>query len=182
MENRARRIPRPVLCALGGVSGRSRSGPLPSGGGSCMLCLQLRKELTPMKVTVEERPGLEEPEVIVRCGRMDGRVSRLVELLRLSGARLTGERDGQTCILEEDDVLYIDTADRVSFLYTADELEEQLAPRDFVRVSKSAIVNFDQVKSLRPDLGGRLRLTLSNGEVVVANRQYVPAIKKKLGL
>ena len=49
-------------------------------------------------------------------------------------------------------------------------------------MSKSAIVNFDQVKSLRPDLGGRLRLTLSNGEVVVANRQYVPAIKKKLGL
>ena len=62
------------------------------------------------------------------------------------------------------------------------ELEEQLAPRDFVRVSKSAIVNFDQVRSLRPDLGGRLRLTLSNGEVVVANRQYVPAIRKKLGL
>lgn len=145
-----------------------------------------------MKVTVEERPGLEEPEVIVRCRRMDGRVSRLVELLRLSGARLTGERDGQTCILEEDDVLYIDTVDRGTFLYTADgvyesrlrlyELEEQLAPRDFVRVSKSAIVNFDKVKSLRPDLGGRLRLTLSNGEVVVANRQYVPAIKKKLGL
>ena len=145
-----------------------------------------------MKVTVEERPGLEEPEVIVRCARMDQRVSRLVELLRLAGARLTGERDGQTCILEEDDVLYIDTVDRGTFLYTADgvyesrlrlyELEEQLAPRDFVRVSKSAIVNFDQVKSLRPDLGGRLRLTLSNGEVVVANRQYVAAIKAKLGL
>ena len=65
-----------------------------------------------MKVTVEERPGLEEPEVIIRCGRMDGQVSRLAELLRLSGARLT----------------------------------------------------------------------LSNGEVVVANRQYVPAIKQKLGL
>ncbi len=140
-----------------------------------------------MKVTVEERPGLEEPEVIIRCGRMDGQVSRLAELLRL-----TGEKDGQTCILDEDEVLYIDTVDRGTFLYTAGgvyesrlrlyELEAQLAPRDFVRVSKSAIVNFDQVKSLRPDLGGRLRLTLSNGEVVVANRQYVPAIKKKLGL
>ena len=95
-------------------------------------------------------------------------------------------------ILEEDRVLYIDTVDRGTFLYTADgvyesrlrlyELEEQLAPREFLRVSKSAIVNFDQVKSLRPDFGGRLLLTMSNGEVVVANRQYVPAIKKKLGL
>ena len=145
-----------------------------------------------MRVTVEERPELEQTEVVVRCRRMDAQVSRLVELLRLSDARLVGERDGQTCILDEDDVLYIDTVDRGTFLDTADgvyeshlrlyELEEQLAPQDFIRVSKSAIVNFDQVKSLRPDFGGRLRLTMSNGEVVVANRQYVPAIKQKLGL
>ena len=104
----------------------------------------------------------------------NGQVSRLAELLRLSGARLTGEKDGQTCILDEDEVLYIDTAQKTGrgiprpVRITADpsasgrfprlyELEEQLAPRDFVRVSKSAIVNFDQVKSLRPDLGGRLR-------------------------
>ena len=145
-----------------------------------------------MKVTVEERPGLEQTEVVIRCRRMDAQTARLVGLLRLSGARLTGERDGQTCILDEDDVLYADTVDRGTFLYTADgvyetrlrlyELEEQLAGWDFVRVSKSAIVNFGQVKSLRPDFGGRLRLTMTNGEVVVANRQYVPAIKKKLGL
>ena len=145
-----------------------------------------------MKVTVEERPGLDQPEVIIRCPRLDERTARLIELLRLSDARLTGEKDGETCILDGAEVLYIDTVDRGTFLYTADgvyqtrlrlyELEEQLAPRDFVRVSKSAIVNFDQVRSLRPDFGGRMRLTLSNGEVVMANRQYVPAIKAKLGL
>lgn len=145
-----------------------------------------------MKVTVEERPGLDQPEVIIRCPRLDERTARLIELLRLSDARLTGEKDGETCILDGAEVLYIDTVDRGTFLYTADgvyqtrlrlyELEEQLAGLDFVRVGKSAIVNFAQVRSLRPDFGGRMRLTLSNGEVVMANRQYVPAIKAKLGL
>lgn len=145
-----------------------------------------------MKVTVEERPGLDQPEVIVRCPRLDERTARLIELLRLSDARLTGEKDGETCILDGAQVLYIDTVDRGTFLYTANgvyqtrlrlyELEEQLAGRDFIRVGKSAIVNFAQVRSLRPDFGGRMRLTLSNGEVVMANRQYVPAIKAKLGL
>ena len=145
-----------------------------------------------MKVTVEERPGLDQPEVIVRCPRLDEKTARLIELLRLSDARLTGEKDGETCILDGAEVLYIDTVDRGTFLYTAggvyetrlwlEELEGQLAGWDFVRVSKSVIVNFGQVKSLRPDFGGRLRLTMSNGEVVVANRQYVPDIKKKLGL
>ena len=145
-----------------------------------------------MRVTVEECPGLDQTEVVVRCPRLDVQVSRLVELLRLSDARLTGEKDGETCILDADNVLYNDTVDRGTFLYTVDgvfetrlrlyELEEQLTLRDFIRVSKSAIVNFDKVRSLRPDLGGRMRLTMTNGEVVVANRQYVPAIKAKLGL
>ncbi len=145
-----------------------------------------------MKVTVEEHPGLNEIEVVIRCRGLDEGVSRLLALLKLSDARLTGEKEGQTYVLEEDRVLYIDTVDRDTFLYTADgvyeshlrlyELERQLASRDFLRVSKSAIVNFGQVKSLRPDFGGRLLLTMSNGEVVVANRQYVAAIKSKLGL
>lgn len=145
-----------------------------------------------MKVTVEEQPGLEQTEVIVRCPRLDAQAARLVELLRLSDARLIGEKDGETCILDSEQVLYIDTVDRGTFLYTEDgvyqtrlrlyELEDQLTGQDFIRVSKSAIVNFDRVRSLRPDFGGRMRLTMSNGEVVVANRQYVPAIKSKLGL
>ena len=145
-----------------------------------------------MKVTVEERPEVEQTEVTVRCKRMDAQTARLIELLRLGDARLTWEKDGETCILDGAEVLYIDTVDRGTFLYTAGgvyetrlrlyELEGQLAGWDFVRVSKSVIVNFGQVKSLRPDFGGRLRLTMSNGEVVVANRQYVPAIKAKLGL
>lgn len=145
-----------------------------------------------MKITVEEHPGLEQTEVIIRCPRLDAQASRLVELLRLSDARLTGERDGETCILDEAEVLYIDTVDRCTFLYTAGgvyetrlhlyELEDQLSGRDFIRVSKSAIVNFAQVRSLRPDFGGRLRLTMSSGEVMVVSRRYAPAIKEKLGL
>lgn len=145
-----------------------------------------------MKVTVEELPGLGQTEVVIRCPRLDARTSRLVELLRLSDARLTGERDGETCILDGADVLYIDTVDRGTFLYTAEgvyetrlrlyELEDQLAGRDFIRVSKSAIVNFAQVRSLRPDFGGRLRLTLTNGEIIVVNRRYAPVIREKLGL
>ena len=133
-----------------------------------------------MKITLLEHQDVTEPEVTIRCRQLDGRVARLLELLRLSDERLTGVKDGETCILDAARVLYIDTVDRATFLYTADgvyqsplrlyELEELLAPREFLRIGKSAIVNFDQVRSLRPDFGGRMRLTLSNGEVVMANR------------
>ena len=79
-----------------------------------------------------------------------------------------------------------------TFLYTAGEvfetplrlyeLEKLLAGRGFLRASKSAVVNFNAVRSLRPDLGGRLRLTMRGGEQIYASRQYAPGIKKKLGI
>ena len=88
--------------------------------------------------------------------------------------------------------LYADTADKKTFLYTQNavyetplrlyELEEQLAARDFVRAGKSVLLNFAHVAALRPDFGGRMQVTMSNGEVVMASRQYVPALKAKLGL
>ena len=116
----------------------------------------------------------------------------LLALLRGYDAKLTGRQGGETHILNAADVLYADTADKKTFLYTADavyetplrlyELEEQLAARDFVRAGKSVLLNFAHVAALRPDFGGRMRVTMSNGEVVVASRQYVPALKAKLGL
>ena len=62
------------------------------------------------------------------------------------------------------------------------ELEEALAGTEFVRASKSLIVNFDHVRALRPYLNARLELVLDNGESVIASRQYAPAIKQKIGL
>lgn len=157
-----------------------------------ILTLRPQRRNKSMKLFVEQGRDVEEVEVVIRCRSLDREVSALLERLRSTDHRLTGVKDGATQVIEVEDVLYIDTADRITFLYTANgvyetqlrlyELEERLLGRDFLRVSKSAIINFDHVRSLRPDLGGRMRLTMSNGEVVMANRQYVGAIKAKLGL
>lgn len=144
-----------------------------------------------MKVQLTEDECASEIEVTVRCPRMNEEVRRLLALLRSCDWRLTGERDGQTHLLDPEQILYADTADRHSFLYTAEgvyetplrlyELEERLGG-EFFRASKSSLINFDHIRSLRPDLGGRLRVTLSNGEVLLVSRQYAAYIKDKLSL
>ena len=106
--------------------------------------------------------------------------------------KLTGQRGGETHILNAADVLYADTADRRTFFYTAEgvyetelrlyELEQRLAGAGFLRACKSLLLNFDHIRALRPDFGGRLLATLSNGEKAVISRQFVPAFRKKLGL
>lgn len=145
-----------------------------------------------MKIVIEEDPALRETQVLIRCRARDSQVLGMVAALGSFGQRLTGEREGQTYLLEAGEVLYAESVDKRTFLYTKAgvyetplrlyELEERLAPRDFVRASKSAVVNFSRVQSIRPDLGGRLQLTLENGERLGVSRQYAPAIKEKLGI
>lgn len=145
-----------------------------------------------MRIVMEEDGTLAETHVLIRCRKATPQVMRLVAALRAFEQKLTGEREGQTYLLEAAQVLYIESVDKRTFLYTRDgvfetplrlyELEERLASWDFVRAAKSMIVNFSRVQSICPDLGGRLRLTMETGEVVGVSRQYAPAIRAKLGL
>lgn len=145
-----------------------------------------------MRVFIEEGEQFGETEVVIRCRKTDPQVTRIFSLLQTFEQKLTGVRDGQTYLLEAERVLYVDTADKKTFFYTAEgvyetplrlyELEERLAPCDFFRASKSSIINFNGIRSLRPDFGGRMLLTMVNGEQLMVSRQYVPYIKNKLGL
>lgn len=89
------------------------------------------------------------------------------------------------------DIFYIETVDNKTFLYCESnvyetkqklyELEE-LNMKDFLRISKSVIVNLSKIKSLSPSMSGRLEATLKNGERVVISRQYVNELKKNFGI
>lgn len=145
-----------------------------------------------MKLTLEERRDLAEVEVDIRCPVIDRRVRAIVAAANADDRRLVGTADGSTFIVEAAEVLYAETVDGRTFLYRRNRvlesplrlygLEDQLAGTEFVRASKSLLVNFDHVRALRPYLNARLELVLSNGESVIASRQYAPAIKKKIGL
>ncbi len=145
-----------------------------------------------MKLSIEELPDLAETEIVIRCRRADDEILGMLATLRAFDQKITGTREGRTFLLEAEEILYIDTADKKTFLYTEKnvyetplrlyELEERLKSRDFFRASKSTVVNFNAIRSLRPDFGGRMELTLSNGERLFVSRQYVPVVKQKLGI
>lgn len=145
-----------------------------------------------MHVELLEDAALADIEVTIRCPKAEGEALRLFTLLNEDRRKLTGMREEETFLLEAGDILYIDTVDRRTFLYTKEavyesplrlyELLERLECRDFLRAGKSSIINLRQVQSLRPEFGGRLRCTMANGEVLLVSRQYVPSVKEHLGI
>lgn len=145
-----------------------------------------------MRITVEERPDADEVEVLITCRAVDERVQAIVAAVGALDRRLTGIADGALVIVDAAQVLYAESVDGACFLYGADsviecplrlaDLEERLTGTEFVRASRTLLVNFDHVRALRPYPGARLELVLANGESVIASRQFAPAFRAKIGL
>lgn len=99
----------------------------------------------------------------------------------------------QVTLIQSKEVLYFQTEGNQVIAYTLNgrgeiksrlyELEEQLSPARFARISKSAIVNLGAVREVRPWFGRNilLRFGAENRQVEVS-RSFVSALKAKLGL
>lgn len=145
-----------------------------------------------MKITMEENAAFPEIEVVIRCRTVDEEVLRLLAELRARDKTVLGLKDGKTYPISAADVLYFDTTDKRTFLYTADavfetplrlyEIEERLCGGSFCRAGKSCVVHINKIRSLEPDFGGRLMVTMENGERINVSRQYAGAIKSILGI
>ena len=144
-----------------------------------------------MKIRIEEDASLDEMEITIRCRQTNDAVIRMLEMLRMTDRKLTGHLGNQTYILDVGQILYIDTVEKRTFLYTQTnvyetplrlyELEERLESCDFFRASKSSIINFNQIQSLKSEFGGTMQVTMTNGDCLNVSRQYAKTIKEKLG-
>ena len=142
-----------------------------------------------MKITIQENEYQSETEVVIHCREADEEVSRAVAALSKLNKKLTGTKDGRTFVIDSADILYFDSVDKKTFAYTKSdvfeiplrlyELEEKL-PRDFFRASKSTIINISKIKSILPDFGSRIEVTLVSDEKLMVSRQYAHDLKTKL--
>lgn len=145
-----------------------------------------------MKITIVDRADGEEDEIIIRCKRMDEHILKLVYALRAGQEKLTATKGNDIVQVLPKEIYYFEAVDNKVFLYLEKdvyetkmklyELEERFRGTDFLRVSKSVILNLSKVKSLSPAFSGRFEATMKNGEKLIISRQYAPTLKEKIGL
>ena len=145
-----------------------------------------------MKITIENIPVGSEPEIIIRCNEPDDSLLQLIYSLTSTHRKLIGFTNSQTHIINPKDVFYFESVDNKVFIYCQEkvyesrlklyEIEMDYENWDFFRASKSTVLNMGKIKSVSPILYGRFEALLQNGEKVFISRQYVPVLKKKLGL
>lgn len=129
-------------------------------------------------------------EIIIKCPQANDDIMRLKTHIKLFDKKLRAKKDGEWQFVDLFKVLYFESVDNRTFLYTEDDvmeikerlyqIESTLSDKDFIRISKSQIVNINRIKSLRPELNRTFLATMCNGERLSISRKYVQAIRSLL--
>ena len=138
-----------------------------------------------MKVYITE--GNKDTAVEIHCISADENIHRLKKYIAAYGSTLSGKANGETMIVPIGEILYFESVDGRTFIYTRDnvletdkklyELEEQLDSADFYRCSKSCIININAVEKLRPEISRNITAFMTGGDAVTISRRYVSGFK-----
>ena len=145
-----------------------------------------------MRIIIESPEPDDEDVIIVRCATPDQRLLSMLLAFQNANTELTGYTDDKIVRLNYLVVYYFEANENRVFAYYHSEvyevryklyeLEEMFIPLDFVRCSKSMIVNMEKIEYLSPLFSGKMEAHLKNGEKIVISRQYVRGLKNKLGV
>lgn len=148
-----------------------------------------------MKVNINIISSQLEEEVNFNVHKVEKKVTQAIELLTSSNEaikHLLGRKEDKYYKVNVDEIFYIEAIDRKLFIYTKTEtyeiseklyaLEEQLSNVNFIRISKSMLLNINKIHSFYAKLSGNLEALLTNKEKVTISRRYVANLKNKLGM
>lgn len=145
-----------------------------------------------MKINVIHDSSFEETEVTIKCAYVDDNLQKIINLLEAENFRLKGKLEDKTFMIPIKDVFYIESVDERTFIYCKTQvyetdqklyqLEGNMPKSDFVRISKSCILNIRKLKYVKPLLNGKMEVNLTNGEVQIVNRHYLKDFKQKFGI
>ena len=145
-----------------------------------------------VKIKLDISSEYQEKEIIIRANKKDEEVAEILRNLQNIDTKLhniNGYLDNTVYSLSTQDILFFETNDRNVYAHTKDnaflihyrlyELEENL-PDNFLRVSKSSILNVDEVKSLTQSVMGNLIQFRDSYKQMYASRRFLKKLKLKL--
>jgi Response regulator of the LytR/AlgR family len=145
-----------------------------------------------MRVNIIVEPDLEEEFAEFHVRRMTNEVTRLSELVQNKSQVITGTDEyDRIVVIDELEIVALHAEKKWCRIYTDTgdfscrkrlyEIENMLG-RDFMRISKSIIVNLRKIESVEAVFNGMLLLRMKNGSNEYVSRTYLPQIRDYLGI
>lgn len=146
-----------------------------------------------MKVNLFVSRDIEEPYADIHTNELTDNVTRAVSILENeeSSDIVAVKKGSDIALLEFSEIYMFRVEDKQVKVYTQNseylikkplyQVEEGLSS-DFVRISKTTIVNFKKIQRVAPSLKGMMFIELKNGLKDNISRKYLPDFKNALDL
>ncbi len=143
-----------------------------------------------MKLLLRHIKELHEAEIEIKYAKMTDKISHMVRYIKQYDIVLEGFCEDKVCQIPLEQVYYIETTDRKTFVYmdkivyesrkTIQALELVLDGTTIVRIGKSILLNISKIESVRPYPNHRLIVELYNGEHLIVSRRYISILKERI--
>lgn len=148
-----------------------------------------------MKVEIKIDSDVREPIAVIHAPVLTPELVAVVEMLEKTGTQpflLTAKKDDKSFVLEPSKVDIIRTEGGIVKCYnqlgqdfvvskTLHELLERLGS-NFIRISKSAIVNINRIDHLSSSFGRTMYIIMKNGVNDYITKNYLTDVRNRLGM
>ena len=147
-----------------------------------------------MRVELNIDPNCKNPRALLYAARLTPSLKNAIAILEKENEEtiLTAQIQGKTFIIEPDNIEIIRTEGRELVLYDIEknrfllgkplyELENILG-KNFVRISKSALVNIFRIHHVEAAFNGTMAIVMKNGIEEIISRSYRQKFKDRLGV
>ena len=146
-----------------------------------------------MKVNLFVSRDIEEPHADIHTNELTDNITKAMSILESdeSNEILAVKNGSDITLLQFDDVFMLRVENKQVKVYAENkeylirkplyQVEESLSG-DFVRISKTTIVNLKKIKRVAPSLKGMMFIELKNGLKDNISRKYLPDFKNALDL
>ncbi|WP_164509337.1 LytTR family DNA-binding domain-containing protein [Companilactobacillus jidongensis] len=145
-----------------------------------------------MKIRVDVSSDYPEKEIVIKSPSDDDELKNLVKQIKKlqnEFSQLNGYVGETVYSLELKNILFFETNDRNVYAHTTNnaflihhrlyELEEKL-PDNFLRISKSSILNLDEISSLTRSVTGNLVQFKNTYKTLYVSRRFLKELKNRL--
>ena len=145
-----------------------------------------------MKIRIEIDEFADEDEVIIKCRELNNNIKKIQQSIMQysTSVNLNFFKDNTEYYIPISSVLFFEASEREITAHTADDLYriknklyelEKILPCNFVRVSKSAILNIDHIYSLEKNItsASLVKFNKSHKQLYVS-RNYYKNLKQRL--
>ena len=146
-----------------------------------------------MKVNLFVSKDINEPHADIHINELTDKVTKAISILESDDAKeiIAVKKDSDIVLLQVKDIYMFRVENKQVIVYVENDSYlikkplykvEELLGDDFVRISKTTIINLKKIQRVAPSLKGMMFIQLKNGLKDNISRKFLPDFKQALDL